>query len=172
LTITWPTEQAEKRQALLEGVHDTRGDIEANFQKSEDQDHLAQATADALFEAGLLGLKLPLELGGAEANPVTQMKVIAELAAIDTSAAWCTMVAVTSVGSAGAFLPYRGIDAVFVQGNHPMIVGVGMHFGGPTRWMPDSLSYPANGHMEAEEKLPDGHGWYKDKVCKPKRCSI
>lgn len=150
MTISWPTEQLEKRQALLDAVHHTRSDIETHFQESEDQGYLAQATANALLEAGLLGLKLPLELGGAEADPVTQMKVIAELATIDTSAAWCTMVSATNVGSAGAFLPDRGIDAVFGQGTHSMIVGVGMPFGEATKI--------GDGFFEISGKWPYGSG--------------
>ena len=105
MKISWPTAQLEKRHALLDAVRLTKDDIETHFKESEEQGHLAQATADALLTAGLLGLKLPSELGGAEADPVTQMIVIAELAYIDTSAAWCTMVSATNVGSAGAFLP-------------------------------------------------------------------
>ena len=129
MKISWPTEQLEKRQALLNAVHQTRDAIETHFKESDEQGHLSQATADALLAAGLLGLKLPLELGGAEADPVTQMMVISELANIDTSAAWCTMVSATNVGSAGAFLPDEGIEQVFRKGNHPMIAGVGMPFG-------------------------------------------
>ena len=129
MSTRWPTDQLEKRQELLDAVDGVQVDIEEHFQESEDQAYLAQATADALLEAGLLGLKLPLELGGAEADPVTQMLVIAKLAIIDTSAAWCAMVSATNVGSAGAFLPDRGIDEVFDRGNHPMIVGVGIPFG-------------------------------------------
>ena len=129
MKISWPTEQLEKRQALLNAVHQTKDAIETHFKESEEQGHLSQATADALLAAGLLGLKLPLELGGAEADPVTQMMVISELANIDTSAAWCTMVSATNVGSAGAFLPDKGIEQVFRKGNHPMIAGVGMPFG-------------------------------------------
>ena len=129
MKISWPTEQLEKRQALLNAVHQTKDAIETHFKESEEQGHLSQATADALLAAGLLGLKLPLELGGAEADPVTQMMVISELANIDTSAAWCTMVSATNVGSAGAFLPDEGIEQVFRKGNHPMIAGVGMPFG-------------------------------------------
>ena len=129
MKISWPTEQLEKRHALLNAVHHTKDAIETHFKESEEQGHLSQATADALLAAGLLGLKLPLELGGAEADPVTQMMVISELANIDTSAAWCTMVSATNVGSAGAFLPDKGIEQIFQKGNHPMIAGVGMPFG-------------------------------------------
>ena len=80
MSTTWPTDQLEKRQELLDAVDGVQVDIEENFQESEDQGYLAQATADALLNAGLLGLKLPRELGGAEADPVTQMLVIAKLA--------------------------------------------------------------------------------------------
>ena len=67
MSTTWPTDQLEKRQELLDAVDGVQVDIEENFQESEDQAYLAQATADALLNAGLLGLKLPRELGGAEA---------------------------------------------------------------------------------------------------------
>ncbi|MEC7733785.1 MAG: acyl-CoA dehydrogenase family protein [Chloroflexota bacterium] len=150
MKISWPTEQIEKRHALIEAVRLTKDDIETHFKESEEQGHLSQATADALLAAGLLGLKLPLELGGAEADPVTQMMVISELASIDTSAAWCTMVSATNVGSAGAFLPDRGIEQVFKKGNHPMIAGVGMPFGEAKKV--DESSYEISG------KWPYGSG--------------
>ena len=150
MKISWPTEQLEKRHALLDAVRDTKRDIETHFKESEEQGHLSQATADALLTAGLLGLKLPLVLGGAEADPVTQMMVISELASIDTSAAWCTMVSATNVGSAGAFLPDKGIEQIFQKGNHPMIAGVGMPFGKAKR---------VNGNsFEISGKWPYGSG--------------
>ena len=129
---TWPGDRFEKRQALLDAVSSVADTVAGNVSFGEEHCYLHPDSWGAIHENGLLSLKLPLELGGAEADPVTQLEVLAALASIDTSAAWCTMVSATNVGSAGAFLSDTGIDEVFGKESsksHPSIVGVGMSFG-------------------------------------------
>ena len=53
--------------------------LEAGADQSEEEGTLPQDSVDALYESGLFGLKLPAELGGAEADPVTQLEVIEAL---------------------------------------------------------------------------------------------
>ena len=101
----FPPGREEKRQVLLDAVAEVREVLEAGADQSEEEGTLPQDSVDALYESGLLGLKLPAELGGAEADPVTQLEVIEALARIDASAAWCTMIGATSMGSWGAFCP-------------------------------------------------------------------
>ena len=61
----------------------------------------------AIRDAGLFTLKLPRSLGGAEADPVTQIEVIEALAYIDASAGWCLMIGATAIGQPGAFAGRR-----------------------------------------------------------------
>jgi indole-3-acetate monooxygenase len=58
-------------------------------------------------------------MGGAEADPVTEMLVLESIAYHDFTSAWCTMVGATAVASLGAFLPEAGIDRVFGNGQIP-----------------------------------------------------
>ena len=128
----WPEDRLEKREALLGAVSSVSDTVAGNVSFGEEHCYLHPDSWGAIHNSGLLSLKLPSELGGAEADPVTQLEVLAALASIDTSAAWCTMVSATNVGSAGAFLPNNGIDIVFGRESsksHPTIVGVGMPFG-------------------------------------------
>ena len=64
-------------------------------------------------------MKAPIVLGGSECDPVTQLEVIEALAAINSSAAWCTMVGATSLGMPGAFLPDDGVARMFAGAAHP-----------------------------------------------------
>lgn len=121
----YPTERDEKRRALLQAVEDVRDTVVAQASASEALGTLAPAAVDALRNAGLFALKLPAELGGAEADPVTQMEVIEALVYHDTSAAWAMMICATSVGWPGAFLPQAGIDTLFAGGRVPLVAGSG-----------------------------------------------
>lgn len=69
---------------------------------------LPKATVDALVDSGLLRLKLPAVLGGAEADPVTQMEVIEAIALIFAGGRVPT--------AAGVFMP--GGEAVPVEGGY------------------------------------------------------
>ena len=84
----FPPGREEKRQVLLNAVAEVREVLEAGADQSEEEGTLPQDSVDALYESGLFGLKLPAELGGAEADPVTQLEVIEALARIDSAAAW------------------------------------------------------------------------------------
>ena len=104
------------RQDLLGGVAAIRDTLAAQCEGEEAAATLNQITVDALYDAGLLRMKLPVALGGAEADPVTQFEVIEALATVNASAAWCTMVGATSLGMPGAFLPDEGIARMFPAG--------------------------------------------------------
>ena len=64
-------------------------------------------------------LKLASEMGGAEADPLTEMLVLEELAYHDLTSGWCTMVGATAIASLGTFLPQSGLDKVFSNGHVP-----------------------------------------------------
>ena len=66
----FPADRAAKRDALLAAVESVRDVVEA------------------MQDAGLFRLKLPAELGGAEADPVTQIDVIEAMTRIYPSAGW------------------------------------------------------------------------------------
>ncbi|NQV57893.1 MAG: acyl-CoA dehydrogenase family protein [Rhodospirillales bacterium] len=117
--IVFPKDKMAKREFLLNAVADVSETIRASSEISEELGTLAPEAVKALRGAGLFRLKMPMELGGAEADPVTEMLVLEELAYQDFTSGWCTMVGATSAASLGAFLPQSGIDKVFIDGHVP-----------------------------------------------------
>lgn len=116
----YPSDTITTRRELLDSVDQISNTLAASAVDSERLATLAPDAVGALVESGLLRMKLPLALGGAEADPATQIEVIEALAAVDTASAWCTMVGATSIALLGAFLPDEGVHDVFPDGAVPM----------------------------------------------------
>ncbi|MCH8309153.1 MAG: acyl-CoA dehydrogenase family protein, partial [Chloroflexi bacterium] len=76
----FPADREEKRRALLNAVESVREVITAGAQQAEREGTLPPASVDALYDSGLMALKLPAELGGAEVDPVSLMEVIEAMA--------------------------------------------------------------------------------------------
>jgi len=126
------TDRPATRQALLEGVARIRDVLIASTDESERATTLVPAAVAALEDAGLLGLKLPAVLGGAEADPVTQIDVIEAVSAIDASAGWCLMVGATTIALPGVFLGDGALGTVFAHGRIPRAAGL-LHAHRPRR---------------------------------------
>ena len=110
---------------LLEAVDKIRPVVEAGANESEKLRRLPDATAKALHEAGLFHMLLPREMGGLEADPVSQSEVIERLAYIDGSAAWCAFIGAGSTGFVAAQLPDAGIQDLLARsgGEWPVFAG-------------------------------------------------
>jgi alkylation response protein AidB-like acyl-CoA dehydrogenase len=117
--VEFPQEREEKRRALLRAVGDVRGVLAAGADEAERLRTLPPASVAALRDSGLLALKLPAVLGGAEADPMTQLEVIEAVSYIDGSAGWCLFIGAASAGMPGAFLPDAAIAKVFAGGQIP-----------------------------------------------------
>ena len=120
----FPEDRLEKRRVLLDAVAHVRDAITAGSAQAEREGTLPLASVDALYNSGLMALKLPAELGGAEVDPVTLMDVIEAMALYDATAAWVLMVGATSIGLAGASLPEEAIEQVFTGHRIPRSAGV------------------------------------------------
>ena len=116
---TFPIERTEKRRILLDAVESVRDAVAACADESERGGTLAPDAVAAIRDAGLFTLKLPHALGGAEADPVTQIEVIEALSYIDAAAGWCLMIGATAVGRPGAFLSDEAIAEMFANGRIP-----------------------------------------------------
>jgi len=125
----FPKEPAEKRQALLAKIESLRETLEAGAAEGELTATLALSVVDALYDAGLFAIKLPVELGGAEADLVTQFEVIEALSYIDPSAGWCTMIGASGVGLLSAYLSDEAIARVFPGGRVPRSAGAFLPMG-------------------------------------------
>jgi len=115
----FPRERGAKRVHLLAAVEGIREVVAAGALEAERLGTLPPATVRALAGSGLLALKVPESLGGAEADPVTQIEVLEALTHIDASAGWCLMVASTAVGLPAGFLPDEAIGQILAGGRVP-----------------------------------------------------
>jgi indole-3-acetate monooxygenase len=136
--IGWnfPMEREAKRRALLNAVECVRDNILSAADEAEAMATLPKATVNALYKAGLFALKLPAVLGGAEADPATQMDVIEAIARLDASVAWCVMIGATTIAMPAVFLPDATVAQMFAEGHVPMAAGV---------LMPTGRAVPADG---------------------------
>jgi alkylation response protein AidB-like acyl-CoA dehydrogenase len=136
----FPAEREEKRQALLEAVDSVREILAANADEAETLRTLPQASVAALRDSGLFRLKLPTELGGAEADPVTQIDVIEAVSYIDPATGWSFFIG-TGALSLCAFYPDEAIQRMFADGRVPTMAGAIM----PGRAVPVDGGYQVTG---------------------------
>ncbi len=83
---------------------------------SERAGTLTDRIVRALGEAGLFGLSLPSDLGGAEQGLEVQLDVFEEVSRADGSAGWCLMSAATASAFAGAYCEPAAARAMFGGG--------------------------------------------------------
>jgi alkylation response protein AidB-like acyl-CoA dehydrogenase len=119
----------DRRRLLLDAADSIRDVLAGSAQASESAATLAPAAVTALEEARLFALKLPAVLGGAEADPVTQIEVIEAVSAIDAAAGWCLMVGATTVAMPGVYLADDAVATVFAGGRIPRAAGCYMPTG-------------------------------------------
>jgi alkylation response protein AidB-like acyl-CoA dehydrogenase len=115
----FPKDPAARRVLLLEEVARIGDTLRASGPRSEELGTLAPEAVKALRDGGMFRLKLAHEMGGAEADPVTEMMVLEGLAYHDMASGWSTMVGATGIASCGTFLPPSGLAKVFKDGTIP-----------------------------------------------------
>jgi alkylation response protein AidB-like acyl-CoA dehydrogenase len=123
MSLKFPVDRAEKRRVLLQAVASVRDTLAAHAEESETLRTLPEASVAALTDSGLLAMKCPAELGGAEADPVTQIEVIEATSYIDPSAGWCLAIGNGGVSIMGSCLPREAIDRMFVGDRPPHFAG-------------------------------------------------
>jgi alkylation response protein AidB-like acyl-CoA dehydrogenase len=87
--------------------------IERNASENDRLGRLTDESARALCESGLLGLLVPRELGGIEADPGLYIDVIEELSYADGSFGWVTMATTFTIMGAAAWLGPVAVAAMF-----------------------------------------------------------
>ena len=78
----------------------------------ERERRLPAALLAALHEARLFRMFIPAALGGLEADPITSMRVVEEIATADGAAAWNLMIG-TTYGLWAALLPEETARAIY-----------------------------------------------------------
>ncbi len=141
----FPYDPDAKHRVLMDAVESVRDALASNAAESERIGTLAPASVAALYESGLLRLKMPHALGGAEADPVTQLDVLEAVSRIDPSSGWCLMIGAASLGGLGAFLPDDSIAEVFASGRPPKVAGAAAPSGTAA---PVAGGYRVTGHWQ------------------------
>lgn len=108
------------REQLLAEVETIAPILAEHALQSERLGHLAGPTVEALRKTRLLRFICPRELGGDEADPLTQLEVLEALARIDGSAGWSAGILAGTSTIAGAFLPAATARGIFAEGVPPM----------------------------------------------------
>jgi alkylation response protein AidB-like acyl-CoA dehydrogenase len=119
MVATFPADRASKRAMLLDAIANIGPTLEASGPRSEELGTLAPEAVKALRDTGMFRLKLAHEMGGAEADPVTEMLVLENLAYHDLTSGWCTMVGATAIAALGTFLTPTGLAHIFKAGSIP-----------------------------------------------------
>src|ERR1700759_5794150 len=107
---------SELRDKLIAGIQASREKFENAGDRAEELRTLPHDAVAVLRSLGIFWLKTPAELGGAPLPPVEFADVIEELAYVDTSTAWATMIGNGGNGLAGGGLPEEGPSQVFGDG--------------------------------------------------------
>ena len=107
------------KHELLTAVDQIGSIIAREIDAEESAGRLSKVTHDALYDAGILRMKLPRDLGGFEMPLPDQFEVLEALARVHPAAAWCAMVGGTSISMPGAFLSQAGIERMFPGGRIP-----------------------------------------------------
>ena len=94
--------------------------IEAEASEAEARGKLTETVVAALDEAGMFGLMVPTDLGGAEADVVTALEVLEEVCRADASTGWALLANVTSSAFAGAYCSDAAVKEMW-SGSHPAI---------------------------------------------------
>ena len=132
----FPADRQAKRSVLLDAVEQVRPILQAGADEAESLATLPMSTVNALYDSGLLWLKAPAELGGAEADLVTQLEILEAISHIDTSAGWCAMIGASACSFPGVFLPDDALAQVYADGLPPRASGV---------FMPGGTAIPVEG---------------------------
>lgn len=110
---------------------------------------MAPAAVSALEDAGMFAIAVPVEVGGFDVHPATQVEVFEALASYDMSAGWVSFIQTESAASLGAKLPDGpGLQAVFADGI-PRAVGL---------INPQGEARPENGGYRVSGKWNFGSG--------------
>jgi len=103
------------REELLAEVEVIAPILAEHAPQSEKLGRLDDATVEALHKTRLPQFPCPRDLGGDEADPVTQMEVWEALARIDASTSWVVGIWGTSSMMAAAYLPTRAAKHIFAN---------------------------------------------------------
>lgn len=121
--IEYPEDPSALREFLLNAVQSIAPVVADTTRESEADRTLAPAAVAGLRESGLLGMKSPRAVGGAEAHPALQIEVIEALTKIDSAAGWGLLIAGGIAARALATLPEDVVEEMVAPRGIPFVAG-------------------------------------------------
>jgi len=119
----YQTTRKETLSACMAAVQQIAPTIEKYKNASEKARTLAPQVVTALRDSGLVKMKSPREVGGAEIHPVDQMEVIEAMTMLDSAAAWTLFVAATVTGRTLTVLSDEALTQLLKYDQFPIIAG-------------------------------------------------
>ena len=142
-----------RAERLLEAVRALAPLVEAERASLDRDRALSPPLVEALVDAGLFRLWTPRRLGGAELDPVSGLRVIAAVAALDGSVGWNVMVA-SAHGFLAGRLPARAAREVF--GDRRAVVAGQLEPGGTAEVVRGGYRVSGHGRSRAAAATPPG----------------
>jgi alkylation response protein AidB-like acyl-CoA dehydrogenase len=142
--------EEQLRKELLAEIESIAPVVAEHAAASEAIGRLDEPTMAALRNTRLLRYWCPRELGGLEADPVTQVIMLEAMARIDASTSWTIGILGGSSGIAGAYLPAATTRRLFADAVPPMAGTV----------LPRGTAEPVPGGYRVKGRWPYGSGIY------------
>lgn len=114
-----PTVRTSTSSSLLEVAQSYAPRICLVYEQIEADRRLPPVLVNSLAEAGFFRMLVPEVLGGLETNIITALQVFEEMAKVDGSVGWCTMIGATG-GLVSAYL--REDVAQTIYGTNPQVI--------------------------------------------------
>jgi alkylation response protein AidB-like acyl-CoA dehydrogenase len=116
-------DRSETRTRLMSAVEDIRDTLAGCADEAEASGFYPERGWRAMHDSGLFRMKAPRELGGFEADPMTQIDVFEEVSRIDSSAGWTLFVGAGTLAMISGWVQDSALDAFLVDGRLPRVVG-------------------------------------------------
>lgn len=111
------------RERLLQAVEEVRDTLADCADEAERTGFYPERGWQAMHESGLFRMKAPIELGGLEADPVTQIEVIEAVSRIDSSAGWTFFVGAGTLCMISGWVQDAALDDLLIDGRLPRVSG-------------------------------------------------
>lgn len=121
--MPYPADRSGTRQALMDSVSSILPLVKQFSDSNETNRTLAPEVTQALRSTGLIKMKSPRAVGGAELHPVDQMDVIEALTMADPATAWAHFISSGITGRVLSMVSDTALREMLADGRFPMIAG-------------------------------------------------
>jgi alkylation response protein AidB-like acyl-CoA dehydrogenase len=107
---------SSRKDELLAKIHEIAPILQEDAVEAARQATLTQRAQQAVIESGLLGMCVPVELGGAGLTGLEWLEVLEEITRVDSHTGWCVMALSSHGGLFSSGLSDEGVAELFGNG--------------------------------------------------------